>query len=206
MELTPQEEPGRKAPAALPTAAGAMPRRAWRSGLFWRMMSGALIAFAALLITAGLSLRVINGLVTESDRMHHTFDTAARVKRFAVSLNGAYNALNTLRRPNYQPYYYADEHAEMLAALADLTAGSTDPALTAMQQARISQLVESFRSYDAPLQRLNDQARTDQVGALRLWQEPPSNYEEKLRTLRTGAQSLASELDSTSEQSIGDMH
>src|SRR5512142_614172 len=101
MGPTQQEEPRRQGTSTLPTETEVLPRRVWRSGLFWRMLGGALIAFAALLITAGLSLRVINGLVAESDRMQGTLASAGRIQRFAASLDSTYNALNALLRPNY---------------------------------------------------------------------------------------------------------
>src|SRR5689334_15407998 len=93
-------------PQAPPAGRGAR-RRLLRSGLFWRMMSGAAIAFLALLLIALLSAGVLSRLVAQSTEMQRTYTGAERVARFANQVHSMYLTLNLLLSPNYEPRFYA---------------------------------------------------------------------------------------------------
>src|SRR5689334_3998569 len=96
------------------------PRRLLRSALFWRMMSGAAIAFLALLLIALLSAVVLSRVVEQSTQMQRTYTGAERVARFATHVHSTYLTLNLLSSPTYDPRFYSILQQDLHSAAVSL--------------------------------------------------------------------------------------
>ena len=181
-------------PPQAPVARGGR-RRLLRSGLFWRMMSGATIAFLALLLTALLSAVVLSQLVTQSAQMQRTFTGAERVARFANQVHSMYLTLNLLLSPNYEPRFYAILQQDLHSAAVSLRTVTVPEEY----RARLDAIQVDFQALEPQLNQLNDEARTDPTKALLQWQ---STFEKPMRSLRDSSSTLAEDLTASSQNSM----
>ncbi|HUS13563.1 MAG TPA: methyl-accepting chemotaxis protein [Chloroflexia bacterium] len=175
----------------------------WRSSLFWRMMSGALVAFLTMLLTAGLSIGIIGWLVRQTNEMHTVFSTADRLQRFSTGVTGLNRALELLAATKYNPRFYTTELESLTPIRTDLAARITArgtqsdqladlrPLIPAGRMKALETLLSDFDALSPELKTLNDKARTDQGGALMSWQQ---NYAGRLQALESQARTLADEL------------
>ena len=168
-----------------------------RSGLFWRMMGGALIAFIALLLTAGLSLVVINSLVAQTRLMVTTGQSADQVMRFADSMDTAYDALNLLNNPNYQARFYVIAHQNVEQARQGIRE-SDAPADPQIRQT-LRNLLQRYDNLNDALTHLNATADENQAQALGSWQGPPDNYRAQFRSLVDDAHHLAGSISASAQ-------
>ena len=176
-------------------------RSLWRSGMFWRMMRGPLVAFVAMLATAALSIMVVRSLVQETNSVQQTFQASEKVSRFSGSLDRAYDTLNLLIFPNYQSRFYVIVHQaldEDRFALNSLTVPSA-------VRADFSQLKSRFDALNDPLTALNDLAGSDQAKANAMWQGPPENYRAQVRDLADLAHRVGSDLGGASSATMNGM-
>jgi methyl-accepting chemotaxis protein len=181
-------------PPQAPVARGGR-RRLLRSGLFWRMMSGATIAFLALLLTALLSAVVLSQLVTQSAQMQRTFTGTERVARFANQVHSMYLTLNLLLSPNYEPRFYAILQQDLHSAAVSLRTVTVPEEY----RARLDAIQVDFQALEPQLNQLNDEARTDPTKALLQWQ---STFEKPMRSLRDSSSTLAEDLTASSQNSM----
>jgi len=175
--------------------AGADRAAIWRSGLFWRMMSGALVAFLAMILAAALSLGIISWLVQQTSEMHTMVETADRVQRFATGITSANRALQLLTATNYNPRVYTMERDSLTPIRADLGTFLSQPdplsAVPGEKLTALQAILARFDTLSPQLQSLNDQARTDQGGAMVSWQQ---TYAARLQALESDTQKLAGDL------------
>ena len=136
-------------PPQAPVARGGR-RRLLRSGLFWRMMSGALIAFLMALLTAGLSLWVISYLVQETDQMRTAANSAADVQRLSTALDNSFATLEMLSDATYQQRFYQMQRESTLDARRNL--GHTQ--VPAADRTRLNGILTRFDALEPELQLL----------------------------------------------------
>src|SRR5579859_3789957 len=172
----------------------------WRSGLFWRIMWGALVAFLTMLLTIGLALALSNRLVNQGIEGHDAAQNVARINYFANNIESTYQALSLLGTSGYNPRFYDIEQSNLSFTRNDLSNHLDDSTLAAYR-GRLKAILDSFDQINPQLARLNDQARTDRLAALRIWDD---TYERDFDSLRKDAHTLAENIDSTSSQSVKD--
>jgi methyl-accepting chemotaxis protein len=180
-------------------APSARPRwRLLRSALFWRMMSGAAIAFGALLLIALLSASVLSRLVAQSTEMQRTFTGAERAARFANQVHSTYLTLNLLLSPNYEPRFYSILQQDLHSAAVSLDTVTVPEEF----RARLAAIQSDFQTIEPQLNQLNEVARTDPTKALLQWQ---STYETPMRSLRDRSSNLAEDLTASSQNLMAEV-
>jgi methyl-accepting chemotaxis protein len=192
------EIPLTNAPPPPPAAHHSGPRRLWRSGLFWRMMSGAAIAFLALLVVALLSAGVLSRLVAQSTAMQRTYSGAERVARFANQVHSTYLTLNLLLSPSYEPRFYSILQQDLHSAAVSLRT----IAVPEEYRARLNAIQADFQALEPQLNQLNEVARTDPTKALLQWQ---STFEKPTRSLRDSSSTLAEDLTASSQNLMAEV-
>lgn len=184
-----------------PLRARSARRSLWRSGMFWRMMRGPLVAFVAMLATAALSIMVVRSLVQETNSVQQTFQASEKVSRFSGSLDRAYDTLNLLIFPNYQSRFYVIVHQALDEDRFALNSLSVPSAV----RADFNQLKSRFDALNDPLTALNDLAGSDQAKANAMWQGPPENYRAQVRDLADLAHRVGADLGGASSATMNGM-
>ncbi|HEX6606412.1 MAG TPA: hypothetical protein VF276_05785, partial [Chloroflexia bacterium] len=169
-----------------------------RSGLFWRMMSGALIAFVMALVTAGLSLWVISYLVQETDQMRAAATSAGDVQRLSTALESSYATLDLMSDAGYQQRFYQVQHDNAMAARTAL--GRTQ--VPAAYSTRRNDILTRFDSLEPALQELNQLSATDRAQAVARWQ---NTYHGQLFALNQDVEGLATDLNKAAGEAVVDM-
>jgi methyl-accepting chemotaxis protein len=169
-----------------------------RSGLFWRMMSGALIAFVMALVTAGLSLWVISYLVQETDQMRTAAASAADVQRLSTALGSSYATLELLPDAGYQQRFYQLQHDNAMSAR--LTLSRTQ--VPAAYSTRLRDILTRFDTLEPALQDLNQLGATNRPQAIDRWQ---NTYRGQLFALNQDVEGLAVDLNKAAGTAVVDM-
>lgn len=167
-------------------------RPLWQSGLFWRLLSGIVISGFATLLTAGLSLQVIESLVAATHNVQTAASNADRVAQFAVGLDYTYAALNLITTPDYQPRYYTLERQRLDAPVVELLVG--DVGLPPGPARQLASIRDEFVALDSQLTQVNALASTDLIKARASWLQLPDNYAARFRELRQHTRALAQDL------------
>ena len=143
----------------------------WRSGLFWRMMSGGLVAFATLLITVGLSLAVLFEIADQNNRMQSVFESASNVEQFKAGLEGMYQALDLLNAGDFNPRFYEvqSDRAGAVRRTKKLDEIRINLALPEDMRRRLGTLLNRYDALSPQLTDLSRLARTDASSALLQW-------------------------------------
>ena len=143
----------------------------WRSGLFWRMMSGGLVAFVTLLITVGLSLAVLFAIADQNNQMQKVFESAGNVEQFAAGLQGMYQGLDLLRAGDFNSRFYdvQSDRANTIRRTKQLDEIRINKVLPEDLRSRLGTLLNRYDTLSPQLNDLSRLARTDPSSALLQW-------------------------------------
>ncbi len=165
----------------------------WRSGLFWRMMSGGLVAFATLLITVGLALAVLLEIADQNNRMQSVFESASNVEQFDASLEGMYQALDLLSAGDFNPRFYnvQSDAAGAVRRTKKLDEIRINLALPEDMRRQFGTLLNRYDALSPQLNDLSRLARTDTSSALLQWR---GTYADQLSGLSKEVNDLSAKM------------
>ena len=151
----------------------------YRSPLFWRLLSGPLIAMLMLLIVSAATLSGLTSGISQVKLLHGTARTSTALLHFSGAVTALWDHFDALSSSTFNADHFAEPNDQATAARRAVLLED----VPTEQRPALAQILATFDQLQPQLRQINDAAKSDRTAAGVRWQNGKPSPAEQLTTL-----------------------